>query len=515
MQIPDTLPFSSVLVSDRVRAGLSGIEGLADSIFDEGLIQPLILSPTLTLLAGGRRYAALSLLISEGRLEPILYHASTSVVDRPGFLLRSEPSLIQSRSIELKENLDRQNLDWRDELRAVVQLYKLTLAEAEEQGVLVEGSLPEFLSERLNRDYGSMLQVRYQKTETALSLYTALEQNPKPYASCTSLRDAYTVHLKETSRYVAKLFASRGLTKLNELKGGRKPNLPQLPAPVAAPKIPQRTESAETISPSSPLIVLLDETPPPAVAIEIPLSSSFYLTNGLDFMEAQNPGFTNHIVCDPDYAISVDILNSHPNNRDGIMADGVAQHSVTKSLADLYRLFPLAYRALPDSGGYFIFWYALDHHEKLQAACREAGFVVQPHPLTWNKIDYTGRSNTAPNHQWPKSTEYAMVCRKGDARLTKVQTSSVYSQDAKSVTKALNHAFAKPFEVWRWIYRAIAIKGQRVFDPFVGSGSSSISAVMEGLSPIGCEIQEDNYASLMLNMRAFYRKHFGEHVTFT
>lgn len=519
MTIPDVIPFSSVLVLDRERSELYEIESLADSIADDGLIQPIILTPQrdpsgadfFVLIAGGRRHAALELLISQGRLEPFLYHAETSSVGRPGFLLRGETSALRAKILELKENLDRHDLDWRDELRTLVKAYRLAQAEARERGQEITPENPHGLDpmilEGFNRDYGAMLSVGYQGIDVALKIFAALEREPKTFASCTSTSDAYTVFLKEDSKYIARLFASRGLGKVTELRANNAP-LPQLPA-----SVPPGTSGA-TLTPSSPTLVVLDGEPQP-LQIDVPLSSSFFLTNGLDFMESQPPGFTHHVICDPDYAIDVAVLDSHPNNRDGIMNAGVAQRSVEASFRDLYRLFPLAYRALPDSGGYFIFWYALDHHEKLQLACREAGFVVQPHPLIWNKIDFTGRSNTAPNHQWPKSVEYAMVCRKGDARLTRVQTSNVYNQDAKSVTKLLNHAFAKPFEVWRWIYRAIAIKNQRVFDPFVGSGSSVISAILEGLAPIGCEIQPDVFNTLNLNLRSFYRKHLGEHVNFT
>lgn len=535
MTIPDVISFSSVIVPFRERSELNGIASLADSIADDGLIQPLVITNTNTyivnneviepeggyqqfmLIAGGRRHVALSLLIEDGRLEPFLFHAETSSPGRPGFILRGETSPLRSKILELKENLDRLDLDWRDEVRALVKAYRLGVEEGKALGIEETldnpHALPPELLEVLNRDFGAMLRVGYQDIDAALKVYKFLETSPKVFAQCSTLKDAYTVFLKEDSKYIARLFAARGMGKLNELKGklgAGHAALPQLPPRVAPAQLAPTPENGVGI-------VLLDEnhTPSQPLAVEIPLSSSFFLTNGLDFMEQQPPGFCHHIVCDPDYAIGVDVLNSHPNNRIGIMADGVAQQTVEASLLDMRRFITLAFRALPEAGGYCIFWYALDHHEKMQTWCREAGFNVQPHPLIWNKIDYTGRSNTAPEHQWPKSVEFAMVCRKPGCRLTKVQTSNVYSQDAKSVTKALNHAFAKPFEVWRWIYRAIAIKGQRVFDPFVGSGSSAISAILEGLAPIGCEIQEDNFNTLTLNLRAFYRKHMGEHVTFT
>lgn len=536
-----TIPFSSILLGDRAREDYTGIESLADSILDGGLIQPIIIDSAGNLLCGGRRYKAIELLIERGDLPPVLHYGITSDPTRPGYLIRTpldgtpEITLLESLQIELKENLDRINMPWQKELKLFVDCYKLAQAEAFDRD-----------ENLLARDYGAMLGVGYQLPSAGLRIWDDLKKNPTKYKDCSNLSQAYTVYLKLLSVDLAKLAATRTLAAPAFLQ----PAAPASALPsVPADRLPEREKGNEATLESTPTITVVAEAT--AQDVVIPLTSSFFNENGLDFMARQNPGFCNHIVCDPDYAVDSDVIDSGPNNRIGEMASGIVQRTRFDSLADLTRFFPLAFRAIAP-GGFLVMWYSLSCHnlicgEDIFSPCsldssgrpigphigpdtdgqpvhgrwsfapglaELAGFRVQQWPLIWSKMDYRGRSNAQPDRNFPKSVEYAAVFRKPDATLTQVQTSCLYSQPAASVVKELGHPFAKPYEVWRWIYRAIAIKNQVVFDPFVGRGSSAIAAIQSGLKPIGCELQADHFVNLMINLQVKYKEILGNHVTF-
>jgi len=113
-----------------------------------------------------------------------------------------------------------------------------------------------------------------------------------------------------------------------------------------------------------------------------------------------------------------------------------------------------------------------------------------------------------------KCFEYAMVCRKPGAVLAVSPVMSLFAHPSASATKEFGHPFAKPRAVWNYLYNACCIKGQTVFDPFVGSGSAALSAIEFGLNPIGCEIQEQHYNTLILNLQREYKKLLGENVRF-
>ena len=52
------------------------------------------------------------------------------------------------------------------------------------------------------------------------------------------------------------------------------------------------------------------------------------------------------------------------------------------------------------------------------------------------------------------------------------------------------HPTQKPIELYAWIYSQFTKPGDKVFDPFLGSGSSRIAAYNAGIDFVGCEIDE-------------------------
>lgn len=56
------------------------------------------------------------------------------------------------------------------------------------------------------------------------------------------------------------------------------------------------------------------------------------------------------------------------------------------------------------------------------------------------------------------------------------------------------HPTQKPVELYAYLLRIFAKEGDTVFDPFLGSGSSSIAAYKMGFDFVGCEIDERFYS---------------------
>jgi len=57
------------------------------------------------------------------------------------------------------------------------------------------------------------------------------------------------------------------------------------------------------------------------------------------------------------------------------------------------------------------------------------------------------------------------------------------------------HPTVKPISLMRWLVRLITPPGGVVLDPFTGSGSTGVAAVLEGARFIGCELSAE-YAQL-------------------
>ena len=447
-----SIPFSSIIFGQRERTVYDNIDLLAQSIRDVGLQCPLILSPTddptkFRLEDGGRRYSALeSLGITE------LYYGATSDPLRPGYVLKSSVSTNESAWLtELTANLHREDFPWQDALRLIVKAWRVRKREADLRGEqLYYGMFGKLLGNYSHSDINA-----------AVNVHDAVQADPEKFANCTSITHAYQLLLNDTRKTLEAELAKRRL---------------------AVPKVSVIVPADGSESSG------VQATPEPR---QIDLSP-FMLGNSIDYLEGAAPIF-DHIICDPDFAISVDTLSSNST----VAHLGVVQSSVEDSLDDLQRFIRAAFTKTAPSG-FLIFWYDLDHHEKIQSWCRQAGWAVQRWPIIWHKVGFA--SNGAPQYNTAKNIEYAMVCRKPGATLAKVQTSSVISATVGTTSQVLGHPFAKPESVWHFLFALCASPGQSVFDPFMGAGSMPLAARSFGLRPSGMELNPDHYNRAIVNL---------------
>ena len=68
------------------------------------------------------------------------------------------------------------------------------------------------------------------------------------------------------------------------------------------------------------------------------------------------------------------------------------------------------------------------------------------------------------------------------------------SLDGRSQPEVKNfHPTVKPIGVMRWLCRLITPPNGTVLDPFLGSGTTAVSACLEGFNAVGCEMTEDYF----------------------
>jgi len=214
MTIPDSITFSSIDIGERARTIYNNIEQLAQSIEDHGLIQPIVLVPTgydsdydiwpitFGLDAGGRRYHALKHLLETDRWDGVLHHATTSDKSRPGFVLKGadQSTPLDRLMTELAENLDREDMDWRDEVKLINRAWTLARADADSKS-----------EKLLMRDFGSMLGCGYADLQASTSIYDDLVANPERYKDVSGIRAAYTKLLEVNRIELTKLQATKSL----------------------------------------------------------------------------------------------------------------------------------------------------------------------------------------------------------------------------------------------------------------------------------------------------------------
>lgn len=517
MQPSNSIPFSSVILDNRLRQTYTGIEDLASGIETVGLIQPLVLVPKwrypetmdvaepdcYMLVAGGRRYTALAQLGCT-----TLYHATSSDPARPGYILKGEHGdELMNLLTEISENHDREDVPWQEELPAIVRAWRMIEAQHHKRG-----------EEIGMRAFGAMLGTGYHNLQASVAIYEAFVKDPARFQAYATVRQAYAALLKDSAAIAARLHVANITT--NATLTPKIISVAVQPGPQKLAPIPTAESGAE----------------PSKI---IPLSQMFLRTNSLDLMETMPAGYVNHILCDPDFAVAKEKLSVNSASTDS----GVAQDSVAASLFDLCRFVKLAYRVVDDAG-FCVFWIDMNHwnffagrdwfqefpggldfgyDDKLQRVpgrwlhekgfAEKVGWKVQRWPLTWRKLDH--RSNAAPQHNFCKNEEWCLVLRKPGAVLNEAQMSSVFDMESGPTARRFNHPFAKPIPLWRWILHAIARKGQKIYDPFMGSGSSCCAAIEHGCQPLGSELSEDHHANALFNIQLQYQKTLGPDTIFT
>lgn len=109
-----SIAVDSIEVGERFRKDYGDVESLAESINQDGLLQPLVIDDEHRLLAGGRRYQAIKLL----GWERVDCHYISELDD------------IARRRIELAENIQRKNLTWQEAAKLTKEIQRLSMLEA-------------------------------------------------------------------------------------------------------------------------------------------------------------------------------------------------------------------------------------------------------------------------------------------------------------------------------------------------------------------------------------------------
>ena len=113
--------------------------------------------------------------------------------------------------------------------------------------------------------------------------------------------------------------------------------------------------------------------------------------------------------------------------------------------------------------------------------------------IVWgaNNFNYSFKGFIAWDKQVRGSSRYSQI---EIASLSEnLSTVSTYCSFSCYDSKGKIHPTQKPIALYAWILKNYAIGGGKIFDPFLGSGSSRIAAYKMGFDFVGCEIDKEYY----------------------
>lgn len=478
------VPIASIDASGRIRADYSHLDELTDSIAREGLIQPIVITIDNKLVAGGSRLRAC---LALGWTEIDVCYVEALSEDR-------------LRILEVEENIRRKDFDWRERVQAVARIHELT----QRQKILSKEA-----TQWTQRQTGELLGHSVGHVSYCINLAARLAAKDSEIEECLSLSEAMKVLIERKEKEANKLLA---LSSMN----GAKALLPSTPTtddelfstpqPRAAFVGGEGIGLAPTVylpGAKAPVILSpVDPLRPTSVeqtAFNISLAVRTVCRAGdcIALMKSETLPKVDHIITDIPYGIDMENLEQQNTGMD--VSSVAAEHDVEENWELMRQFIPLAFAQLKETG-FCVLWYDLDMHDELRLTAETVGFKVQRWPLVWVKTSTC--LNQAAQYNFTKACETAMVLRKGNSTLVTPQNINWWMGPREA---RFDHPFAKPVKLWQWIMNAVALKGQTIYDPFAGVGSSTIAALEGGFKPVASELNDAHFDKLVENVHNFYQ----------
>lgn len=421
-----SVQMASIEEGDRARKDYKNMDELKESICTEGLINPITVmrneDGTFLLLAGGRRFRA----VKELKWEQVSCNIYPYIED-----------LKIRRTIELKENVIRENLNYVEEAFLIREIHQL---QVEINGEATAGRSTKGHS---LQDTADLLNVSRGTVSAEIEIANALEEDPTLATKCKTKSDLTKALAAKKEAVLIAEMAKRATAK----------------AATDVDKTKQR------------------------------LISSFVLTDVDEALDKFEAGTFNLVEIDPPYGIPMRHLVEMKHDEQAALLGG--NDEMTPEQAEAFSawiasIYKKAFRVLKNDG-WLISWLAIDpwlwsfHQHAL-----DAGFVGTRLPAMW--VKNIGNTRT-PNIHLQNRFEPILYMRKGNAMLAKpgVGNTFVFPIPPHKV-----HPTEKPIELYMDLLRTFTYPGASVLSVFTGSGNILLAANNVNMMAIGLDKDKFN-----------------------
>lgn len=420
---------SDIEVGERFRVDYGNIQDLAESIKDKGILQPITVAPgpkgKFILLAGGRRYAACSQL---------------GMKDIPA-LVKEVEGEIDSREIELIENVFRQDMHWSERARLIQRIDTL----CREKNVEWSG-----------RKTAQLLGQANTNVARSLALAQAMEAIPE-LAKQETQQQAEKLLNNMAERHVVNELRERQTREIAEAEEGG-------------------TETHK------------------GVARMLSLADANYRIGDVfgGMAEMKTNGMVNLIECDPPYGI--DLTETKMGRENATSTVRNYNEIPTEAYKGfLNRLAKELYRV----GGthcWLVFWFGPTWHTDVRAALEGAGWKVDPIPCIWSKR--VGQT-MQPSFNLARTYEPFFLARKGSPAIFKQGRSNVFDFPPTAGNKKY-HPTERPLALMEEILDTLVAVRSVVFCPFLGSGVTLRACYRLGITAWGYDVSGEYKDRFML-----------------
>jgi len=466
---------TDIIIGDRFREKYE-IEDLVESIKEKGVIQPITLDKNLRLQAGGRRLAAAKV-------------AGLEVIPA---LIRDFVDEIDSREIELLENVQREDLTWQERTKLTKEIDSLyTIKFGVRSAGVGQGWSGRKTAELLSRSHGSV--------QRTLALAEGMNLIPD-IALCKSEKEAFNmlkkieeaILVKQLRKEQAEVLATHTLTSEEEFQE----SLSFADSEHEKRKLTQTRFRATRIAAAE---------------------GNFRIGNALDelkdlakiYTEQESP--IRFIECDPPFGISLQEVKKRTNRAAASTLDKYEEVPENEYESFLAKLTPLLY-SIANENCWMIFWYGPTWTTQVISALTAASWHVDHIPAIWVKgeEESEGSGQTgSPERYLARATEFFFVCRKGLPLLAKEGRTNVFSYKPELPSKKY-HPTQKPLALYQEILHTFAFPGSVMCSPFLGSGAVLRTAYLENMMGLGWDLNSKNKDRFLIAVEDDMEKQIAE-----
>lgn len=409
------LPLKSIDASGRAREDFQDLSTLKQSILDEGLIHPIAVMEQgnfFVLLAGGRRLQAMTELGWE--TIPCNVYPPLDPLDQ--------------RTIELKENMLRENLTPIEEAKLTKKIHDLQVEKYGKPSAMNPGHRLQDTAKLIGRGVSTVQQ---------------------------------DIKLAEMAEMVPELTLCK--TKQEAMK-----MIDRATRAVQTAKAVEEFESKTGLGMYQ--------------ADKERLLKSYYVGDFFDLVKKIPDGTVGFIELDPVYHIGLDKLKK------GISFDqAYAEGAFADYEGFMQRVLKECVRVMCPNA-WLICWYSIRyHHETTARTLEAAGLNVNRLPNIWNK--HYGQT-LQPEFNLPSCYDTFFSCRKGMPSLQKQGRSNIF--DCKPVVStSKTHPIERPIQLNQDILATFVAPGTSVLVPFAGSGNMLLAAANLHMPAIGFDLVQD------------------------
>lgn len=380
-------------------------------------------------------------------------------------------SPLEAREVELEENIQRQDLPWRDYARAVGELH---FARKSIDPTWIDSST----ANRLGLD----------RSTVNIIIHVFSNLDSELLADATGIENAYGILQRASERRAAAIVNDIITASSNAF--GNLPTTSSTTPPSAGDLSPATGNvGIASTDAESPLIA-----PTPAV-VQVEVPEPIILADFTKWaLEYSGPKFTLLHVDFP-YGISYEKFANSVDSRSGDRYE--SEESTYWNLVDaltsnLDRL--MSYSA------HMMFWFSMTFYEETKRRLTSAGLLVHDHPLIWHKTDNSGIVPGAGGQYPRRIYETALLCSRGSRPLIKASGNAY----GCPITSGSIHPSQKPEPMLRHFFGMFIDNTTDVLDPTCGSGTSIRAAEDCGARRVlGLELNPEYYsAALGATMRA-------------